>query len=80
MLVGAIALFVAPVELGKHWLWPLTPLLARAVAAWYALFGTMLVSCAFGLRRALGGADPLRDARLLVRAAAPAAAAATATT
>ena len=29
----------------------LTPLLARAVAAWYALFGTMLVSCAIGLRR-----------------------------
>ena len=40
-----------PVELGQHWLWPLTPLLARAVAAWYALFGTMLLSCAFGLRR-----------------------------
>jgi hypothetical protein len=39
------------VSLGKHWLWPLTPLLARAVAAWYALFGTMLVSCAVGLRR-----------------------------
>jgi hypothetical protein len=51
MLVGAVALFVAPVELGEHWPWPLTPLLARAVAAWYALFGTMLVSCAIGLRR-----------------------------
>ncbi len=51
VLIGAIALFIAPVWLGKHWLWPLTPLLARAVAAWYALFGTMLVSCAFGLRR-----------------------------
>src|SRR5262249_3609270 len=51
VLVGAIALFAAPVDLGKHWLWPLTPLLGRAVAAWYALFGTMLVSCAFGLRR-----------------------------
>src|SRR3954451_14012514 len=51
ILVGAIALFAAPVSLGKHWLWPLTPLLARAVAAWYALFGTMLVSTAIGLRR-----------------------------
>jgi hypothetical protein len=51
MLAGAIAVFVAPVDLGKHWPWPLTPLLARAVAAWYALFGTMLVSCAVGLRR-----------------------------
>ena len=51
ILAGAIALFVAPVDLGKHWLWPLTPLLARAVAAWYALFGTMLISCAIGMRR-----------------------------
>jgi hypothetical protein len=52
LLVGAVALFAAPVDLGKHWPWPLTPLLGRAVAAWYALFGTMLVSCAIGLRRA----------------------------
>jgi hypothetical protein len=51
LLVGAAALFIAPVELGEHWLWPLTPLLARAVAAWYALFGTMLLTCALGLRR-----------------------------
>ena len=51
ILAGAIALFAAPVELGQHWLWALTPLLARAVAAWYALFGTMLISCAVGMRR-----------------------------
>jgi hypothetical protein len=51
ILAGAIALYLAPVDLGKHWLWPLTPLLARAVAAWYMLFGTMLVSCAYGMRR-----------------------------
>jgi hypothetical protein len=51
ILIGAVALFAAPADLGKHWLWPLTPLLARAVAAWYALFGTMLVSCSIGLRR-----------------------------
>ena len=51
LIAGAIALFLAPVDLGKHWPWTLTPLLARAVAAWYALFGTMLVSCAIGLRR-----------------------------
>ena len=51
VLVGAVALFVAPVGLGEHWPWPLTPLLGRAVAAWYALFGTMLLSCAIGLRR-----------------------------
>jgi hypothetical protein len=51
LLAGAIALFAAPVELGAHWVWPLTPLLARTVAAWYALFGTMLLSCAVALRR-----------------------------
>jgi hypothetical protein len=50
LLIGAIALYAAPVELGQHWLWPLTPLLARAVAAWYALFGTMLVTFAVALR------------------------------
>jgi cell division protein FtsW (lipid II flippase) len=49
---GATALFVAPAQLGEHWVWPLTPLLARTVAAWYALFGTMLLSCAVTLRRA----------------------------
>jgi hypothetical protein len=51
LLVGAAALFIAPVELGEHWLWPLTPLLGRAVAAWYAMVGTMLVSCAVQLRQ-----------------------------
>ncbi len=51
VLAGAVALYLAPVKLGQHWPWALTPLLARAVAAWYALFGTMLLSCAFGLRR-----------------------------
>jgi hypothetical protein len=51
LLAGALVLFFAPVELGEHWPWAVTPLLARAVAAWYALFGTMLLSCAVGLRR-----------------------------
>ena len=51
LVAGGAALFVAPVDLGRHWPWALTPLLARAVAAWYALFGTMLLTCAAGLRR-----------------------------
>jgi hypothetical protein len=51
LVAGSVALFVAPMELGEHWPWPLTPLLARAVAAWYALFGTMLLTCAGWLRR-----------------------------
>jgi hypothetical protein len=51
LLAGAAALFVAPDELGPHWPWDLTPLPARAVAAWYALFATMLLTCAVWLRR-----------------------------
>jgi hypothetical protein len=50
LVIGAAALFLFPENLLDEWPWPLTPLLARAVAAWYALFGTMLVSCALGLR------------------------------
>jgi hypothetical protein len=52
LIAGAAALFLAPVRLAPHWPWALTPLLARAVAAWYAMVGTMLVSCAVQLRRA----------------------------
>jgi hypothetical protein len=52
LLAGAVALYVAPAGVGKHWPWLLTPLLGRVVAAWYALFGTMLLSCAAGLRHA----------------------------
>jgi hypothetical protein len=55
LIAGAVALYATPVELGQHWLWPLTPLLARAVAAWYALFGTMLVTFALAQRRRFEG-------------------------
>jgi hypothetical protein len=55
LIAGAAALYFTPVELGEHWLWPLTPLLARAVAAWYALFGTMLVTFALAQRRRFEG-------------------------
>jgi hypothetical protein len=51
MLIGAAALYLFPEDLLEHWPWALTPLLARAVAAWYALFGTLLVSSAVGLRQ-----------------------------
>jgi hypothetical protein len=50
LVAGAAALFCAPVGLGKHWPWPLTPLVARAVAAWYAMVGTALLWEARGLR------------------------------
>jgi hypothetical protein len=58
LVVGAAALFIAPVEVGEHWPWPLTPLLGRAVAAWYAMVGTMLLSCALQLRRATEAVIP----------------------
>lgn len=52
LVAGAAALYLAPVEVGEEWPWALTPLLGRAVAAWYAMVGTMLLSCALQLRRA----------------------------
>jgi hypothetical protein len=55
LLVGAVALYLGPVEFGEEWVWAVTPLLGRAVAAWYALFGTMLVTFAVGLRRPFEG-------------------------
>jgi hypothetical protein len=51
LVIGAAVLYIAP-STRSHWPWPLTPLLARAVAAWYAMVGAMLLSCAYTLRRA----------------------------
>jgi hypothetical protein len=51
IIVGAAALYLFPGDLASHWVWPLTPLLSRVVAAWYAMFGTMLITCALMLRR-----------------------------
>jgi hypothetical protein len=51
VLAGSAALYVAPATVGELWPWPLTPLLGRAVASWYALIGTALVVCAWSLRR-----------------------------
>jgi len=51
MLVGALALFAAPDAGADVWPWPLTPLLGRAVASWYLLIGTSLVTAAVSLRR-----------------------------
>jgi len=51
MLAGAIALFVFPHDVADVWPWPLTPLLARAVAAWIAMIAAALLWCAYDLRR-----------------------------
>jgi hypothetical protein len=52
MLVGALALFAFPVDLGRHWPWHLTPLLAQAIAAWIAMIAAALLWCAYDLRDA----------------------------
>jgi|1186.fasta_scaffold43331_2 hypothetical protein len=50
IVLGALALFLTPVGLGKHWPWTLTPLLGRAVSPWYAMIGVILLACAVSLR------------------------------
>jgi hypothetical protein len=52
MLAGAIALFVFPGHLGRYWPWPLTTLLAQAVASWIAMIAAALLWCAYEVRRA----------------------------
>jgi len=51
MLAGAVALFAFPAELGRYWPWPLTTLLAQAIAAWIAMIAAALLWCAYDLRR-----------------------------
>jgi hypothetical protein len=51
MLAGAIALFAFPSDIAHLWPWPLTPLLARAVASWIAMIAAALLWCAYDLRR-----------------------------
>jgi hypothetical protein len=51
MLAGAVALFAFPGELSHDWPWPLTTLLAQAVAAWCAMIAAALLWCAYDLRR-----------------------------
>jgi hypothetical protein len=51
MLAGAAALFAFPGDLGRVWPWPLTTLLAQAIAAWIAMIAAALLWCAYDLRR-----------------------------
>jgi hypothetical protein len=51
MMAAAIALFAFPTDLGRHWPWPLTTLLAQAIAAWIAMIAAALLWCAYDLRR-----------------------------
>ncbi len=52
MVVGSLALFIEPTQLGKHWPWHLTPLFAQVVACWYAMIGVALIACGLTLRDA----------------------------
>jgi hypothetical protein len=47
MLAVGVVLFVAPATAETLWPWPLTPLTARAVAAWLIAFGLATLWCAF---------------------------------
>jgi hypothetical protein len=51
LAAGAVALFAFPSALGGDWPWPLTPLLAQAVASWVAMIAAALLWCAYDLRR-----------------------------
>jgi hypothetical protein len=52
LLVIAALFYLAPARFGAHWPWPLTPLLARVVASWFAMIATAQLWCAADLRRA----------------------------
>lgn len=51
LAAGAVALFAFPTALADDWPWPLTPLLAQAVASWVAMIAAALLWCAYDLRR-----------------------------
>ena len=51
LLAGAIAQFAMPADLGRDWPWPLTTLVAQAIAAWCAMIAAALLWCAYDLRR-----------------------------
>ena len=47
LLAGAIAQFAMPADLGRDWPWPLTTLVAQAIAAWCAMIAAALLWCAY---------------------------------
>ena len=50
LVAGAAVLYLSPRGAADAWPWQLAPLLARAVASWYAMIGAMLLACAWSLR------------------------------
>jgi hypothetical protein len=51
LLVGAV-LFAVPAEVAEIWPWPITPLLGRALGAWFLLVGCALLVSARTIRTA----------------------------
>lgn len=51
LAAGGLALFAIPTQMADVWPWPLTPLLARVIAAWYLLAACVLLTAAVSLRR-----------------------------
>lgn len=47
----AVVMFASPATAIDAWPWPLTPLLSRVLAGWYALVATALIGSALTLRR-----------------------------
>jgi hypothetical protein len=58
IVAGSLTLFAVPGAVAELWPWPLTDLLARTVASWYALIGTSLLVCGWSLRRPVEAVIP----------------------
>ena len=54
----AIVLFIAPDSVVEEWPWPLTPLMSRVFAGWYALVGITMLFTAATAARAHEGVNP----------------------
>ncbi len=58
LVVVAVILFIAPDSVVEEWPWPLTPLLSRVFAGWYALAGITMLFTATTAARAHEGVNP----------------------
>jgi hypothetical protein len=56
LLIAAVVLFVAPDGVLEAWPWPITPLLSRVFAGWFALAGLGLAYSALTIARPRQGA------------------------
>jgi hypothetical protein len=70
MTILAILMFVFPDTFVERWAWPISPLLSRTFAAWYVLFGVILLDIALRAKQVrelvIPSAAVLASALLLV--------------